>query len=83
MPIKTPTLKPAKKMVVHTVSTPLPYAHYQRCTQCDMLFRLPVLKRNQSARCPRCNAKVRDGRDWSLTRLGSMALAMLLLMRLV
>lgn len=80
MPIKTPTLKPAKKMVVHTVSTPLPYAHYQRCTQCDMLFRLPVLKRNQSARCPRCNAKVRDGRDWSLTRTGSMALAMLLLM---
>ncbi|STV39758.1 membrane protein [Klebsiella pneumoniae subsp. ozaenae] len=42
--------------------------------------RLPVLKRNQSAWCPRCNAKVRDGRDWSLTRLGSMALAMLLLM---
>lgn len=80
MPIKTPTLKPAKKMVVHTVSTPLPYAHYQRCTQCDMLFRLPVLKRNQSAWCPRCNAKVRDGRDWSLTRTGSMALAMLLLM---
>ncbi|HBS7925359.1 TPA: membrane integrity lipid transport subunit YebS, partial [Klebsiella pneumoniae] len=80
MPIKTPTFKPAKKMVVHTVSTPLPYAHYQRCTQCDMLFRLPVLKRNQSAWCPRCNAKVRDGRDWSLTRLGSMALAMLLLM---
>ena len=67
-------------MVVHAVSTPLPYAHYQRCTQCDMLFRLPVLKRNQSAWCPRCNAKVRDGRDWSLTRLGSMALAMLLLM---
>ncbi|STT07449.1 membrane protein [Klebsiella michiganensis] len=28
----------------------------------------------------RCNAKVRDGRDWSLTRLGSMAIAMLLLM---
>ena len=80
MPIKTPTLKPANKMVVHAVSTPLPYAHYQRCTQCDMLFRLPVLKRNQSAWCPRCNAKVRDGRDWSLTRLGSMALAMLLLM---
>ena len=80
MPIKTPTIKPAKKLVVHAVSTPLPYAHYQRCTQCDMLFRLPVLKRNQSAWCPRCNAKVRDGRDWSLTRLGSMALAMLLLM---
>jgi uncharacterized paraquat-inducible protein A len=25
-------------MVVHAVSTPLPYAHYQRCPQCDMRF---------------------------------------------
>jgi paraquat-inducible protein A len=43
-------------------------------------FYLPVLKSHQSAWCPRCNAKVRDGRDWSLTRLGSMAVTMLLLM---
>jgi paraquat-inducible protein A len=34
-------------------------------------FSLPVLKSHQSAWCPRCNAKMRDGRDWSLTRLGS------------
>ena len=67
-------------MIVYSVSAPVEHAHYQRCPQCDLLFRLPVLKKNQSAWCPRCNAKVRDGRDWSLTRLGSMAIAMLLLM---
>ncbi|VTM86738.1 Inner membrane protein yebS [Raoultella ornithinolytica] len=43
-------------------------------------FVCPVLKRYQSAWCPRCNAKVRDGRDWSLSRLGSMAITMMLLM---
>lgn len=67
-------------MTVHAVSSPLPQAHYHRCPQCDILFRLPVLKRNQSAWCPRCSAKIRDGRDWSLSRLGSMAIAMMLLM---
>lgn len=67
-------------MRVYSVSAPAEHAHYQRCPQCDLLFRLPALKKNQSAWCPRCNAKVRDGRDWSLTRLGSMAIAMLLLM---
>ncbi|EPT9136322.1 TPA: membrane integrity lipid transport subunit YebS [Klebsiella michiganensis] len=80
MPLKTPRITPAKKMIVYSVSAPVEHAHYQRCPQCDLLFRLPVLKKNQSAWCPRCNAKVRDGRDWSLTRLGSMAIAMLLLM---
>lgn len=69
-------------MIVYSVSAPVAHAHYQRCPQCDLLFSLPVLKKNQSAWCPRCNAKVRDGRDWSLTRLGSMAIAMLLLMPL-
>ncbi|TDQ24591.1 paraquat-inducible protein A [Raoultella sp. BIGb0149] len=67
-------------MTVHAVGSPLPQAHYHRCPQCDILFRLPVLKRNQSAWCPRCSAKIRDGRDWSLSRLGSMAIAMMLLM---
>lgn len=80
MPLKTPQITPAKKMTVHAVSSPLPQAHYHRCPQCDILFRLPVLKRNQSAWCPRCSAKIRDGRDWSLSRLGSMAIAMMLLM---
>ena len=49
-----------------------------RSVTCSSAYRCS--NRNQSAWCPRCNAKVRDGRDWSLTRLGSMALAMLLLM---
>ncbi|HHG8772886.1 TPA: membrane integrity lipid transport subunit YebS [Raoultella planticola] len=80
MPLKTQPITPAKKMIVHAVGQPLPQAHYHRCPQCDILFRLPVLKRTQSAWCPRCNAKVRDGRDWSLSRLGSIALAMLVLM---
>nr|WP_315299967.1 membrane integrity lipid transport subunit YebS [Raoultella terrigena] len=80
MPLKTPQITPAKKMTVHAVGSPLPQAHYHRCPQCDILFRLPVLKRNQSAWCPRCSAKIRDGRDWSLSRLGSMAIAMMLLM---
>ncbi|MGS3447338.1 membrane integrity lipid transport subunit YebS [Klebsiella electrica] len=80
MPLKTQPITPAKKMVVHAISSSLPQAHYHRCPQCDVLFRLPVLKRHQSAWCPRCNAKVRDGRDWSLTRLGCMAITMILLM---
>ena len=80
MALKTSPITPTKKIRIYTVSEPLPWAHYQRCPQCDMLFRLPVVKSSQSAYCPRCNAKVRDGRDWSLTRLGAMAIAMLLLM---
>ncbi|MEN0616719.1 membrane integrity lipid transport subunit YebS [Klebsiella indica] len=80
MPLKISRITPAKKIVVHAVSEPILHAHYQRCAQCDLLFHLPVLKRNQSAWCPRCNAKIRDGRDWSLSRLGSMAITMLLLM---
>ncbi|VTP69390.1 Inner membrane protein yebS [Leclercia adecarboxylata] len=38
------------------------------------------MKSHQSAFCPRCNAKIRDGRDWSLTRLAAMAVTMMLLM---
>ncbi|MEW7001307.1 paraquat-inducible protein A [Serratia ureilytica] len=41
---------------------------------------LPPLSGNQAAYCPRCNAKVVNGRDWSMTRLTAMAIAMLLLM---
>ena len=41
---------------------------------------LPKMKSHQSAFCPRCDAKIRDGRDWSLTRLAAMAVTMLLLM---
>ncbi|MGE6980062.1 membrane integrity lipid transport subunit YebS [Kluyvera intermedia] len=80
MALITSRITPAKKIRIHTVIKPLPWAHYQRCPQCDTLFRLPVVKSSQRAYCPRCDAKVRDGRDWSLTRLGAMAITMLLLM---
>ncbi len=67
-------------MKIHAISQVLPQARYQRCPQCDTLFSLPEVKSSQSAYCPRCDAKVHHGRDWSLTRLAAMAIAMLLLM---
>lgn len=41
---------------------------------------LPIVKRNQTANCPRCDARVSSGRDWSISRLAAMAVAMLVLM---
>ncbi|WMY76233.1 membrane integrity lipid transport subunit YebS [Buttiauxella selenatireducens] len=67
-------------MKIHAISHAVPQARYQRCPQCDTLFSLPLVKSSQSAYCPRCDAKVFHGRDWSLTRLAAMAIAMLLLM---
>ncbi|MFC3395758.1 membrane integrity lipid transport subunit YebS [Brenneria rubrifaciens] len=55
-------------------------AHYPRCPECDALFVLPPLKRNQTANCPRCDAKVSSGLDWPISRLVAMAVAMLVLM---
>lgn len=52
----------------------------QRCPECDELFLLPSVSARQNAYCPRCDATVYRGRDWSLTRLLAMAIAMLLLM---
>lgn len=80
MVLRIPQVAPDKKIIVHAVGDPLPRAHYQRCPQCDTLFALPVMKSHQSAWCPCCDAKIRDGRDWSLTRLAAMAVTMLLLM---
>lgn len=40
---------------------------------------LATIGGNQTAYCPRCNAQITSGRDWSLTRLTAMACAMLLL----
>lgn len=80
MALKIQQITPGKKIAVHRVGEALPRAHYQRCPQCDTLFALPVMKSHQSAFCPSCDAKVRDGRDWSLTRLGAMAVTMILLM---
>ncbi|WP_312073858.1 membrane integrity lipid transport subunit YebS [Atlantibacter sp.] len=77
---KPRTALTGEKLTIHSMSEPLPQAHYQRCPQCDTLFMLPVVKSTQSAYCPRCDAKLRDGRDWSLTRLAAMAITMIVLM---
>lgn len=74
-------IKPQNKpIMVHSIGEALSHPRYQRCPECDILFLLPVVKSHQNAYCPRCNTKVRNGRDWSLTRLGAMAITMLLLM---
>ncbi|NDO83906.1 hypothetical protein CJP72_25170 [Citrobacter sp. NCU1] len=80
MALNTPHITPTKKIAVRSIGEALPRAHYQRCPQCDLLFSLPKMRSYQSAYCPRCQAKIRDGRDWSLTRLAAMAITMLLLM---
>lgn len=80
MALKTQHITPTKKIAIWSISEALPRAHYQRCPQCDLLFSLPKMRSHQSAYCPRCQAKIRDGRDWSLTRLAAMAVTMMLLM---
>ncbi|KAA5923987.1 paraquat-inducible protein A [Pantoea sp. Bo_2] len=67
-------------MKIHAISQTLPHARYQRCPQCDTLFSLPDVKSHQSAHCPRCNAEILSGRDWSMTRLMAMAATMIVLM---
>ena len=67
-------------MKIHAIQHPLSTARVQRCCQCDVLFSLPSLNSRQTAYCPRCNAKIASGRDWSLTRLTAIAIAMLMLM---
>jgi paraquat-inducible protein A len=80
MALRASQISPGKKITVHAIGNPLTPVEYHRCPQCDTLFTLPVVKATQSAYCPRCDAKIRDGRDWSLTRLAAMAVTMLLLM---
>ncbi|MFP1591475.1 paraquat-inducible protein A [Escherichia coli] len=63
---------------MRSIGEELPRGDYQRCPQCDMLFSLPEINSHQSAYCPRCQAKIRDGRDGR--RLAAMAFTMLLLM---
>ncbi len=67
-------------MKIHTIRHALPQERYQRCPQCDTLFSLPDVKSSQSAHCPRCNAQVFNGRDWSLTRLVALSVTLILLM---
>ncbi|WP_330983589.1 MULTISPECIES: membrane integrity lipid transport subunit YebS [Enterobacterales] len=80
MALRASQLTPAKKITVHAIGNPIAPPAFHRCPQCDTLFSLPVVKSHQSAYCPCCDAKIRDGRDWSLTRLAAMAVTMLLLM---
>jgi len=67
-------------MKIHAISHAMPQARYQRCPQCDTLFSLPDVKSDQSVHCPRCNARILNGDNCSMTRLTAMAAAMLLLM---
>jgi len=80
MALRASQITPDKKISIHAIGSPLSPTEYHRCPQCDILFSLPVVKASQSAYCPRCDAKIRDGRDWSLTRLAAMAITMMLLM---
>ncbi|MEW5192252.1 membrane integrity lipid transport subunit YebS, partial [Citrobacter freundii] len=80
MALTTPRITPTKKIAIRSIGEALPRAHYHRCPECDLIFSLPKMRSHQSAFCPRCQAKIRDGRDWSLTRLAAMAFTMLLLM---
>lgn len=73
-------LSTTRNMKIHAISHALPQARYQRCPQCDTLFSLPDVKSRQSAHCPCCNARILNGRDWSMTRLTAMAVTMILLM---
>ncbi|WFN57515.1 membrane integrity lipid transport subunit YebS [Dickeya lacustris] len=63
---------------VDTIHAPL--LRQRRCPHCDAPFTLPELKRHQHGYCPRCEAPIASGRDWSITRLAAMAMAILLLM---
>ncbi|AOV96878.1 Paraquat-inducible protein A [Edwardsiella hoshinae] len=53
-----------------------------RCPQCDALCHLPPIAADQTAYCPRCQARLYEGRDWSLIRLSVLALTLLLLLPL-
>lgn len=67
-------------MKIRTCSRSTPVTKYQRCRECDTLFTLPSLGKHQAAYCPGCQARVASSRDWSMTRLTAIAVAMLLLM---
>ena len=80
MALTTSRITPTKKIAIRSIGEALPRAHYHRCPEYDLIFSLPKMRSHQSAFCPRCQAKIRDGRDWSLTRLAAMAVTMMLLM---
>lgn len=65
-------------MKITAIHDAFPSGQYQRCPECDVLFILPLLGDNQDACCPRCQAKVVRGRDWSMTRLAALAVTLLM-----
>ncbi|MBV4411571.1 membrane integrity lipid transport subunit YebS [Enterobacteriaceae bacterium YMB-R22] len=80
MALKHRLLTQDTPLVIQRIGAALPRPRYQRCPECDTPFLLPMVKPWQNAYCPCCHAKVHNGRDWPLSRLISMAVAMLLLM---
>ncbi|CAJ0999043.1 membrane integrity lipid transport subunit YebS [Sodalis praecaptivus] len=66
-------------MKITAIHDAFPSGQYQRCPECDVLFILPPLGDNQNACCPRCQAKVVRGHDWSMTRLAALAVTLLLM----
>ena len=59
---KPRTALTGEKLTIHSMSEPLPQAHYQRCPQCDTLFMLPVVKSTQSAYSLTCRLQKENGR---------------------
>ncbi|WP_029686782.1 membrane integrity lipid transport subunit YebS [Tatumella saanichensis] len=67
-------------MKINTIRPALLHTADHRCPQCDLVFSLTALKTHESAYCPRCMAKIRSANSWSLTRLVTLAVTMLILM---
>lgn len=74
------TRSASRNMKIQHILSPIPVGRYHRCPQCDRLFILPALHKNQDAFCPRCQARVARGNEWAIGQLAAMAATMLLLM---
>ncbi|WP_395591874.1 membrane integrity lipid transport subunit YebS [Edwardsiella ictaluri] len=59
-----------------------PPTHRLRCPECDALCHLPTIGPRQSAFCPRCSARLYQGRDWPLPRLAALAFTLMVLLPL-
>ena len=69
-------------MKILKIRHPLLHSDTHRCPQCDIIFCLSEVNSHETAYCPRCMAKIRSGREWSLLRLVVIAAMMLCLMPL-
>jgi len=70
----------SRNMKIQHILSAIPAGRYHRCPQCDWLFILPDVGKNQDAFCPRCQARVARGNEWAINKLAAMAATMLLLM---